>query len=95
MIARVELPFGTARVTISNDSNARKLPKALEFASEPFFVDIVRETTNEEIPLSRFITHGLGFGLLSRRRCLSFSFALLRSWSNGLLIVLFFALLIR
>lgn len=33
MVADFELPFGTASVTISNDSNARQLPKALKFAS--------------------------------------------------------------
>ena len=42
MIAKVDLPFGTTRVTISNNSNARQLPKALKFASKPFFIDVVR-----------------------------------------------------
>lgn len=96
MIVLMELPFGTARVTISNDANGRQLSKALEFASEPFFIDVVRETTNEEIPLCRFVTHWLGLGLLSGGGGLSFGLALLRSRNNSLIIIilLLFTLLI-
>ncbi len=94
MTAEEVLPFGTAGVTISNDPNARQLPKALELTCEPFFIDVVRKMTNEKVPLSGFIAHGLGLGLLSCRCCFNFRLALLRSWSSGLLVI-FFALFLR
>ena len=93
MIAEVDLPFGTASITISDDSNSRQLPEGFELASEPFLVDIVRKMTNEEVSLGSFVTHGLGLGLFSRRRGLSFGLALLRSWVSSLLILFFFALI--